>query len=127
MSTRAIIALPCKEGYETCWNWNDGGPDNLGRELRRYFRSLEEVRSLLQTKSFSIICGPNTINDYLQNGDTAVVLPNLRYLLVHPYQGGVVAGRGKRAIFKSIQEMLDQDINYVYVFDPETNKWTTYK
>lgn len=38
MSTRAIIAVPRSNGgYVTAWNWNDGMPDSLGRELRTYF------------------------------------------------------------------------------------------
>lgn len=129
MSTHAIIALPCKEGYETCWNWNDGYPAYLGRELRQHFRSIDAVRELMETKSFSVICGPRRINDYMtEDGDTALYLPlSNRYLLIHPHMGGVVEGKGKRAIIKTIQDMLDRDVNYVYVFDPETNKWKTYK
>ncbi len=126
MSTRAIIALRTEDGYETCWNWNDGDPNNLGRELRTYFKEESDVRSLVQIKSFSTIFGPRTISDYMQQpGDTAVCLPNRRFLLLHPHQGSVVDGKGDAAFFKTIDDMLQCDVNYVYVF--EDGKWVTYK
>ncbi|SFU94530.1 hypothetical protein [Butyrivibrio sp. M55] len=125
MSTRAIIALPVKGGYETCWNWNDGGPSYLGKELRTYFKDEASVKSLIQTKSFSTILGPRSINDYMKEGDRAEALPNGRYLLLHKYQGGVIDGEGDNAFFKTIDDMLQCDINYVYVF--ENGKWKTYK
>ena len=125
MSTRAIIALPTAKGYVTAWCWNDGGPNNLGRELRTYFRDEESVKSLIRTKSFSGIFGPRVINDFVRDGDTAICLPNGRWLLVHPHQGGVVEGKGKGAFFKTIEDMLQCDLNYVYVF--ADGKWETHK
>ena len=127
MSTRAIIALKTKDGYETCWNWNDGGPDSLGRELRRHFTDEKIVRELVKIKSFSIIDNKKTIFEFMRTGDSAVALTNNRYVLKHSHQGDVVAGEGENAMFYYIQDMLDQDINYVYVFDPEVGKWKTYK
>lgn len=125
MSTRAIIALPTKKGYITAWNWYDGGPENLGRELRKYFTTESLVRQLISIHSFSTIFGSKSINDYMLDGDTAVALSNNRYALVHPHQRKVVAGSGKWGFFKTIEEMLGQDLNYVYVF--ENGKWKTYK
>ncbi len=125
MSTRAIIALPTPKGYITAWCWNDGDPNNLGRELRSYFKSESHVRQLIKEHSFSTILGPRTITEYMSDGDTACALSNLRYLLKHPYNGNVVAGTGKYGFFKSIDDMLQQDLNYVYVFND--GKWETYK
>ena len=117
MSTRAIIALPTSKGFITSWCWNDGGPNNLGRE--------GDVRQLLRLHSFSSIWGPRTIKEVMSDGDTAVVLSNLRFALMHPYNGKVVAGKGKHGYFRTLEEMLGQDLNYVYVF--ENGKWKTYK
>ncbi len=125
MSTRAIIAMPTQKGYITAWCWNDGGPDNLGRELRKYFRDKESAKQLISIHSFSTICGPRTIEEFMKDGDTAVALSNLRYALVHPHQGKVVAGTGKYGFFRTIQEMLEQDLNYVYIFDEAG--WKMYK
>ena len=125
MSTRAIIALPAKKGYNTAWCWNDGGPESLGRELRKYFTDEECVRQLVNLHSFSSIRGPRTVAEVMSDEDTAVVLGNLRYALMHPHDGKVVAGKGEHGHFKDIKEMLEQDLNYVYVF--EDGKWKTYK
>lgn len=125
MSTRAIIALPTEGGYNTAWCWNDGGPQNLGRELRTYFKEEWLVKLLIEEHSFSSIWGPKTIKEYMLKDDTAVVLPNVRFLLKHPHNGKVVAGSGEYGFFSDVKEMLEQDINYVYVF--ENGKWKTYK
>ena len=44
---------------------------------------------------------------------------------MRPHHGGVVAGAEPDGYFKTIDEMLEQDLNYVYVF--EDGKWKTYK
>lgn len=125
MSTRAIIALPTPKGFITAWCWNDGSPNNLGRELREHFKTENGVRQLLRLHSFSSIWGPRTINDVMSDGDKAVALSNSRYVLMHSYNGKVVTGSGKNGYFRTLEEMLGQDLNYVYVFDK--GKWKTYK
>ena len=125
MSTRAIVALPTSKGFITAWCWNDGGPNNLGRELKRYFKEEDSVRQLINLHSFSSLWGPRTITSCMSDGDTAIVLSNLRYVLMHPHNGQVVAGKGKYGFFDSLEEMLGQDLNYVYVF--EDGRWNTYK
>lgn len=125
MSTRAIIALPSPKGFITSWCWYDGGPSILGRELREYFKDESDVRQLLRLHSFSSILGPRAFKKFIMSdGDTAVVLSNLRVVLMHPDDGKVVAGKGKHGYFKTLGEMLGQDLNYVYVF--KDGKWKTY-
>lgn len=125
MSTRAIVALPTSKGFITAWCWNDGGPNNLGRELREHFKDENDVRQLLKLHSFSSIWGPRSINDVVSDGDTAVALSNSRSVLMHSYNGKVVAGKGRHGFFRTVDEMLGQDLNYVYVF--EKGKWKMYK
>lgn len=125
MSTRAIIALPTPKGFITAWCWNDGDPKHLGRELRKYFREENTIRRLLSLRSFNSIWGPRTIKQVMQKEDDDVVLINSRCVLIGPHGGKVIAGRGKHAFFKSLNEMLGQDRDYVYVF--KDGKWTTYK
>ena len=127
MSTRAIIAykMPNYGTYATAWCWNDGGPENLGRELRRYFKDKTQVMELIKLHSFSTILGPKSIIKFMHEGDRAVCLSNNRFPLLHPHNGIVVEGRGELAYFDTIEDMLDQDVNYVYIF--EDNKWITYK
>ena len=124
MSTRAIIALPTPTGFITTWCWNDGNPNNLGYELKRYFKEEKYVRQLISLHSFSSIWGPREINDVMSDGDTLIAL-NSRCVLMHPHNGKVVAGKGEFGYFKSVKEMLEEDINYVYVF--KNGKWEMYK
>ena len=44
---------------------------------------------------------------------------------MHSNDGKVIAGKGKHGFFNTLNEMLGQDLNYVYVF--ENGKWKTYK
>lgn len=135
MSTRAIIAVPRSNGgYVTAWNWNDGMPDSLGRELRTYFMDKTSIQELLDLHSFSCICGEKLkkelMDEFPENyqGEKAsrfIKLSNNRYILMQPHQGVVVAGAEPDGYFKTIDEMLEQDLNYVYVF--EDGKWKTYK
>ncbi len=46
---------------------------------------------------------------------------------MYKHNGKTVAGNGKYGFFRNIEDMLGQDLNYVYVFDPENNQWKTYK
>ena len=61
----------------------------------------------------------------MSDGDSAAVLSNSRVALMHPYCGKVVAGRGRHGYFRTVEEMLGQDLNYVYIF--ENGKWKIYK
>lgn len=130
MSTRAIIALPVKGGYKTAWCWNDGGPSDLGTELRKYFKLPGYVKELIQKHSFSSIGGNKYKKELLNLFFDQITetnfkqLGNGRYVLQHNYDGKVVCG-GKDGFFKTIEEMLAQDLNYVYVF--ENYRWKVYR
>lgn len=130
MSTRAIIAMPVKNGFETAWCWNDGGPANLGAQLRQHFKTEKDVEELIKLHSFSSIIGPQALTDLIVNGyfaadDRVERLNNNRLILKHKHDGDVIAGTGENGFFENIEEMLNQDLNYVYVF--RDGKWVTYK
>ena len=135
MSTRAIIAVPKSNGgYATAWNWCDGMPDSLGRELRTYFMDKVSIQELLDLHSFDCICGEKIKNELMhdfpeqhkgEKGGKFVKLSNNRYALMFPHHGKVVDGREPDGHFDTIDDMLGCDINYVYVF--EDGKWKTYK
>ena len=130
MSTRAIIALPAPGGFITAWNWNDGGSTNLGTELRKYFQSENIIRERLAPHSFSCVCSKKEKEELIREfPDTAkegdfLCLSNGRYILKRKHHGSVVEG-GKDGFFETIDQMLQCDLNYVYVF--ENGKWKTYK
>ena len=133
MSTRAIIALPTAKGYITAWRWCDGDPATTGAELRKYFKNEETVRELIYSHSFDGIWGPSVLKDAsimkaVSSGIKSLKkLSNGRYLTQAPHMGKVVAGAGKYGFFKDTEEMLAQDINYLYVFNPKTCGWKTLK
>lgn len=131
MSTRAIIALPTKKGYITAWNWNDGYPDSLGYELKKYFKSKSQVMELINAHSFSIICGDEEKEELINlfperiSEENFSKLSNGRYIKRDTHHGRVVAGTGKYGFFRTLEDMLGQDLNYVYIFND--GKWETHK
>jgi excinuclease UvrABC helicase subunit UvrB len=132
MSTRAIIAIPVDGGYNTAWCWNDGYPDNLGQTLRRKFKTREQVLEIVESHSFSSLMTKRIKADYdelcksqCMDPATYKELSNGTFLKIDPHHGGVVAGEGENGFFENVKQMLEQDLNYVYVF--ENDKWKTYK
>ena len=136
MGTRAIIATSTARGYKTAWCWLDGFPDILGRKLRTKFNTTELANELINYHSFESLMSPNECKAFVSwrekagvscDDDSFIELSNGCILHMYPHHGKIVAGNGKYGFFKNIEEMLEQDINYVYVFDPERKKWKTYK
>ena len=135
MSTRAIIAVPEEKGFSTVWVWSDGMPDNLGRELRNYFTDKASIQELLELHSVSCICGEQVKKDLMTDfperfgGDDPeakfLQFSNGRYALMDGNDGNIVVGKAPYGHMDTIEEMLGQDLNYVYVF--EDGKWKTYK
>ena len=131
MSTRAIIAIPTPKGFITAWNWNDGGPENLGHELKKYFKSKSQVMELINAHSFNIVCGDELKDELMRlypkwnTEENYTKLSNGRYIKQEPFGGKVVAGSGKYGFFHTLKDMLDQDLNYVYVFND--GEWEMYK
>ena len=133
MSTRAIIALPTEKGYITAWRWCDGDPATTGVELRKYFKDEKLVRELIYCHSFDGIWGPSVLKDegIMMSVSSGIKflrkLSNGRYITQTPHMGNVVAGTGKYGFFRDVEEMLAQDINYLYIFNPKTCEWKTLK
>ncbi len=133
MSTRAIVAIPTKGGYKTAWCWNNGYPDSLGTKLRRKFKTEEDINELINLHSFECLYSKREAERRINSGyDWSLGHPiyyvrlyNNMHVLMEEHNGKVVAGRGPDGFFKDIDEMLEQDLNYVYVF--ENGKWKTYE
>lgn len=131
MSTRAIIAIPVTGGYETCWCWYDAYPSDLGAQLRNFFKTAEQVKELISVHSFGGMYGKIAMTQMRRayptyaGTDKWYKLSNNRYLSMSDKSSGtVIGGEGENGFYKSIQDMLGEDINYVYVF--EDGHWTTY-
>ncbi len=129
MSTRAIIAVPTAKGYKTAWCWNDAFPNDLGKKLRSKFTTKELADELVSHHSFSSLFSKKEKEDVekewpIHFGEF-VELSNGSFILMHEHMGKTVAGSGKYGFFRTIQEMLGQDLNYVYVFN--NGKWDLHK
>ena len=134
MSTRAIIATPTAKGYKTAWCWCDGMPSDLGQILRSKFKTKALVDELISHHSFEALDTKkgkeefeHDCPEYTKHGGYFDELSNGTYLLKYGHHGKTVAGMGKYGFFKNIKDMLGQDLNYVYVFDPANGTWETYK
>ncbi len=136
MSTRAIIAVPTAKGYKTSWNWCDSFPDDLGKTLRTKFTTKNLVDELISYHSFEAVYTRSEFESYVRwraenlihsDGKRFIELSNGCVLSMDIHHGKTVAGSGKYGFFRTIDEMLEQDLNYVYVFETESGKWKTYK
>ena len=134
MSTRAIIAVPTAKGYKTAWCWCDGFPDQLGKTLRTKFKTKELVDELINHHSFEALRTKKEHEDFLDwkekenihlADESFIELSNGCFLSMPSHTGKTVAGIGRYAFFRNIEDMLDQDLNYVYVF--KDGKWVTYR
>ena len=135
MSTRAIIAVPTAKGYRTAWVWNDAFPNDLGKKLKTKFNTEQLVKELISYVSFGSVVTKKEKEDYeksfaddMKNSNAFGYfkeLSNGLFLHIYPHNGKPVVGSGRYAFIKTIDEMLGQDLDYVYVFN--NGEWETYK
>ena len=136
MSTRALIAMPYKQGFMACWNWYDAYPSDMGARLRTSFKTVDSVKQLIQQGMIGRVYTTAEIlslfgETALKTGSTASG-DSFFVKLDIPKSKGLYVSRAARydnkpKFYRSIKDMLQEDINYVYVFDPEKLKWSTYK
>jgi len=134
MSTRAIISIPTAKGFKTAWCWCDGFPSSLGRTLRNKFKTEALANELINYHSFESVMTANEHIDFKKwrkeakisfDNEKFIKLSNGCFIHMHAHHGKTVTGSGKYGFFRTIKEMLEQDLNYVYVF--ENGKWKMYK
>lgn len=123
MNNRAIIALEIRNGYFSLWSWVNGSPEDIGAYLYKYFRTDEEVTELLSYKSiFGIYIDPSEDKHKKVAGKFAR-LSNGLYVKYDDGYDKNVAG-GFNGFFRSLQDMLAQDISYLYAF--RDGMWHSY-
>jgi hypothetical protein len=136
MSTRAIIAVPTAKGYKTAWCWCNGFPEAIGKTLKTKFTTKAHTEELDSYHSFQTVHTRVEHNRHITwrkkenihfEDDKFIELSNGCFLMMQLHNGKTVAGSGKYGFFRTIDEMLEQDLNYVYVFETESGKWKTYK
>ena len=126
MNTRAIIAKEIGHGYFTSWCWIDKEPATIGNILRKYFSSEEEVDEILKYRNILGI-----FDDYRNDITPSMPgkysrLSNGFYIKYDDGKSVVVSG-GLNGFFRTIHDMLNEDIRSLYIFSPKTKEWLFYR
>lgn len=143
MSTRAIIGIKNEDGTVTGgWQWNDGM--KLISKLRNHFNTLEKVQELVKNGIWNNIVFPkdkDTLEHFTEwtkkeNSDYYLVPVGKCYLLKEkPFEHVEYCFNGENGItinddgsmtFADVDTAFNQDINYLYLYYPETNTWKTF-
>lgn len=124
MSTRAYIGIKNENGTVTViYNHSDGGLENLGHLLRKYFKTEEQVRELIDTGFISSIQDMETYREFKKSlyGFKDTEWKNLNSVVgikIHLMPVGEDA-----TTLNSIEETIGYMIGHAYLFVPEENKW----
>ena len=143
MSTRAIIGYKREDGkFVAGWQWNDGM--DLGPILRNNFKTMEKVERLIENGVWNSLVPPRNkdmlhlFEEWTQRPCSSyhlVIVGKCHLLKERPNDNaefcfgdseGVEIENGK-IVFDSIERAMRQDINYVYEFIEEENKWKTHR
>ena len=135
MGTRAILAKQFKNGkYITGWQWNDG--DITIANLKKWFPkeeyldtliSLGEWKGLYTDKNkekFIAWCAENNIEEpvFTKIGNINILLD--KFKMENKTEENEFCSP---KVYDSIKDMLDEDLNFVYVFNPENGEWKKYR
>lgn len=130
MSTRAIFAKVLTDGtYIGGWQWNDGGSYTVS-ELNKKLSNEEDVDKLIALGQWDTMYSKKALTDFIEwynkdigNFDKNKIVTEIgKY---HILQGANVNHRSlpHELNYKDMEEMLGQDIDYVYIYYPENNIW----
>lgn len=124
MSSRAIIANSIKNGYFSSWCWVNGDPVNIGKILRTNFITRDDIEELISYKSIlGIFKDPSEDNHEFLTGSFAK-LKNGLYVKYDDGMDTVVSG-GLNGFFPTIATMMNENVQFIYVFDD--GDWKTYQ
>lgn len=144
MSTRAIIGIQNEDGSITGgWQWNDGM--GLAPLLCRQFNTKEKVLELIRNGVWNNIVFPNdkeilgVFTEWTKRENSNYYLVSVgkcHILKERPCDNsefcfggddGIVINEDGSMTFADFDTANGQDINYLYLFYPETQKWFTYR
>ena len=143
MSTRAIIGLQNEDGTITAgWQWNDG--KGLLPLLRSQFNTTEKITELISNGVWSTIVSPRdkeTLGIYTEwtkrDSSEYYIVPvgKCHLLKTKPNDNaefcfggdaGIIINDDGSMTFENFERAIGQDINYLYLFNPETEEWKVY-
>lgn len=134
MSTRAIIGIKNEDGSITgAWQWNDGS--GLISLLNRKFNTIEKTIKLINEGMWSVMYSDKEADEHekwlkedLYKNKNEDIQPH-KYISIN----GVQLLKEERyyeklpEVYKSFKDAIGQDINYLYLFDANINKWKCYR
>lgn len=135
MSTRAIIGIIRPNGTVVGgWQWNDG--DEISHILRKYFTNEKDIKELIKQGTWRCLLTPRDnditwflerVNDYkLIKVGKCFVAKAPKDFNVQNMQSAYTQVQDNMLVFKNLYDAFGQDINYMYIFNPKTKRWTTY-
>ena len=130
MSTRAIFAKALTDGtYVGGWQWNDGG-SYTASELNKKLSNEEDVDKLIALGQWNTMYSKKELTDFIEwyNRDIGNFDKNKIVTEIGKYHVLQDANVNHRTLphelnYNDMEEMLGQDINYVYIYYPENNGW----
>ena len=143
MSTRAIIGIQNNDGsINGGWQWNDG--KGLLPLLKSQFNTIEKIETLISNGVWSTIVSPRdkeTLEVYTEwtkrdNSEYYIVSVGKCHLLkTKPNDNaefcfggdeGIIINDNGSMTFENFERAHGQDLNYIYLFYPETKEWKVY-
>ncbi len=123
MGTRGCIGIKNTNGTVTAiYNHYDSGLKNLGRLLKKYFKTEEQVRELIDIGSISSIYDIETYRRFKESSylfdEREWKELNLVGIKVH-----LMPTEESAEIYNDIENVMGYMICYAYLFVPWENKW----
>ena len=129
-NSNALVAQEISGGnYISLWV-RYGDPKLLGQALKKHFKTSVDVSSLISERSVTAVEGPKTgfQGELTRNNGTYRKPIGKGSVLVNKEKGDGVQKAGIPGTyggFSSLEELLNSDVQYVYVFS--NGKWKTYQ
>lgn len=143
MSTRAIIGIQNKDG-SICggWQWNDG--KGLLPLLKNQFDTTEKIIELISNGVWNNIVSPRNketlehFKEFTKKPDSDYYIvsvgkchllkekPNDNAAFCFGSDEGISINSDGSMTFEDFETADGQDINYLYLFNPETREWNVY-
>lgn len=144
MSTRAIVGIYNKDGsIKGGWQWNDG--NGLMSLLKSQFNTVEKIEELISNGVWNNIVAPKdkeTLKLFTEwtgreNSDYYIVpVGKCSLLKERPNDTAEFCFGGNKGIeinpdgsmtFEDFKRAKEQDINCLYLFYPDENKWKVFR
>lgn len=144
MSTRAIIGIQNSDGsVKGGWQWNDGM--DLMPLLKSQFDTIEKVTDLISNGVWNNIVSPRDkevlehFTKWAKRGDSSYYIvpvgkchllkekPNDNAEFCFGGDKGIIINADGSMTYESFEVAIGQDINYLYLFYPDTKKWKMYR